>query len=56
MVKIHDFLLKTGINYQLALFLWLFCSMIFASTQADEIRLKKSRIAKKGLKLKIEVS
>lgn len=30
--------------------------MIFASDQADEIKLKKSRIAKKGLKLNIEVS
>ena len=30
--------------------------MILASAQAAEIRLKKSRIAKKGLKLNIEVS
>ena len=44
---------KSVINYQFALFLWLFCSKALASSHAAEIRVKKSRIAYKGLKLKL---
>jgi len=51
-LKTAVFSFKSALNYQLALFLWLFCSITLASAQAAESRVKKSLIANKGLKLK----
>ena len=53
-LKTAKFSFKSAINYQFALFLWLFCSITLASAHAAEIRAKKSLIANKGLKLKVD--